>query len=149
MPIKASLIKAMLIHSTTSVAGYCISRLNCYDFTDPTPPNNVQGFGRIVLEKYKQEVSLTYSVLHFPETTGWDLFLQVATLNNTTPIHQYSFHLHSISSFKATLVWTDPVSSTSATNLLVNDLDLLLRVNSTSKIVYPNKYLIFHSFFTE
>ena len=51
IPIKASLIKAMLIHSTTTVAGYCISNHNCYDFIDPTPPNNFQGFGRIVLEK--------------------------------------------------------------------------------------------------
>ena len=32
-------------------AGYCISNHNCYDFTDPTPPNNFQGFGRIVSEK--------------------------------------------------------------------------------------------------
>ena len=41
----------MLIRATTTVAGYCISNHNCYDFIDPTPPNNFQGFGRIVLEK--------------------------------------------------------------------------------------------------
>ena len=83
---------------------------------------------------------MTYSILHFPETTGWDLFLQVAKLNYTASTHQYSFHLHSVSSFKATLVWTDPASSQSSTNLLVNDLDLLLSVNSTNKIIFPNKY---------
>lgn len=46
--IKASLIKAMMIHSSVPLKGYC-TRNACKTFT--SSPNTVQGHGRVQLNK--------------------------------------------------------------------------------------------------
>lgn len=51
IPIKASLIKAMLVHSTVPMLGRCgLNHNNCNTFV--SRPNTVQGHGRVVLKKY-------------------------------------------------------------------------------------------------
>lgn len=51
VPIKASLVKAMLVHSTVPMMGYCAyDHRYCEGFH--SWPNTFQGHGRVVLKKY-------------------------------------------------------------------------------------------------
>lgn len=50
--VKASLIKAMLVHSSVSLKGYC-TKTSCKTFTNS--PNTIQGHGRVQLDKYQHE----------------------------------------------------------------------------------------------
>ena len=80
---------------------------------------------------------MTRSVLHFNETTDFDLYLHYDMFNTTTtevliPVYLHisceesmvNPLLHSTGAFKATLVWTDPPGASSSAFQLVNDLDL-------------------------
>lgn len=89
-------------------------------------------------EEVRVNWSCYHSVLHFPDTEGWDLFLNVTTFKTSSTSHSYSFTLNSISAIKVTLVWSDPAASSSSGKLLVNDLDVQLHFPSTDETVYPN-----------
>ncbi|OAO13468.1 serine protease family S08A [Blastocystis sp. ATCC 50177/Nand II] len=125
IPKKASMIKAMLLHSTVRLTGSC-NRAVCTPFT--AWPNPVQGHGRIQLNK----------VLHFSETTGFDLYLHYDVMTPTAAAVEIPVVLSSAAAFKATLVWTDPPGASSSTFQLVNDLDLTVTFEHSGVVVYPN-----------
>ena len=66
------------------------------------------------------------------------MLLNVTTFTTSTESHKYDFVLNDISSFKATLVWTDPATASMSTATLVNDLDISVVINASSTTVYPN-----------
>ena len=64
--------------------------------------------------------------------------MNVTTFTTSTTKHEYLFDLKSIKDVKATLVWTDPPSSTMSTISLVNDLDLTVVVIASDEEFRPN-----------
>ena len=89
--------------------------------------------------------------MHFKENTSWDLYLKNDEANSPTFVANYLFDLkislisvipeivpllYSVSSLKATLVWTDPAAEPSSSSVLVNDLDLKIWFVGPN-VVYP------------
>lgn len=61
-------------------------------------------------------------------TTG--LFVSQSISLSTGEEHRFCFNAPPGSSFRATLVWTDPAGSIVSSRALVNDLDLLVFISS-------------------
>jgi hypothetical protein len=80
-------------------------------------PNNVQGWGRLDLEKALFPALPRKWVYYDQTTTG-------QTTSGTT--HTYNFQADNGAALKVTLVWTDYPGTSAANGGLVNDLDLQL-----------------------
>lgn len=68
------------------------------------------------------------------------MFLDIATLSDSTSEIQYDIDLLSLAAFKVTLVWTDPASSSISNTVLINDIDITVVIVPTGKVVYANGY---------
>jgi len=149
----AALVKAMIIHSAQSVGGR--TNVNTY-FPDPAcdpqeldddetcplvystsrddlgvTPNMFEGFGRPQLD----------SVLWFADSKWSLLLIQNRVFNKGGLMHTYGFRLLdntgvSNMPFKVTMCYTDPPSAPGASEVLVNDLDLI--VQRTTQVMVLN-----------
>ena len=120
-----ALLRAMAVHSAVALAG------NYQGSPLAPPPNNVQGFGRMQLDRVlfpessdavpsadKRIAILDDAGLAFT-ATGQDRCVMVSASGTADPILG--------TELKATLVWTDPPAWPFSRDVLINDLDLRLR----------------------
>jgi len=145
----AALVKAMIIHSAQSVGGK--TNVNNY-YPDPAcdpleleegercpllysttrdvlgeNPNMFEGFGRPKLD----------SVLWFADSKWSLLLLQNKVLDKPGWMHTYGFRLLESSTlpFKVTMCYTDPPSAPGASEVLVNDLDMIVQRMTTVMVL--------------
>lgn len=125
-----ALLKAMIINSAVQMTG---SYRNAPLAT--VVPANVQGFGRIQLNKLISDDS-------GGKTPGDRLMLiddGSRPISATGDEHEYEVPVGGVDSilgneFKVTLVWTDPPAQPFATNPLLNDLDLLVEAAGSIRL---------------
>jgi len=120
-----ALLKAVMVHSGQQMTGQVYG---------DTYPGNVQGFGRITMDRVLQ--------LGAPAAGTRRLFVHGSKVGQTRVQLQQgesfakSFTTTAAGEFKATLVWMDAPAATNARRHLVNDLDLLVTVGGQSH--FPN-----------
>ena len=132
----ASLLKAMLIHSTRHMTGIHVALK--VSVATPPPPNILQGFGAMYLQDllffYNENVD---KVLQ----KNFLKFINNATLSQDG-IRSFSFKADVYSTkltarpVITTLVWTDPPAAEGSTKALVNDLDLVLQLPNGT-LIHP------------
>eukprot|EP01104_Vermistella_antarctica_P000607 TRINITY_DN1075_c0_g1_i1.p1 TRINITY_DN1075_c0_g1~~TRINITY_DN1075_c0_g1_i1.p1 ORF type:complete len:1052 (+),score=280.21 TRINITY_DN1075_c0_g1_i1:158-3313(+) len=116
-----ALLKAMMIASTVDLAGVYDDLSNGDDSYEDVPesPSFQQGFGRVQLDR----------VLYFDgSSSDFSLFVDDAKTVATGDRQSFAFDVDNSrgSVFTAVLVWTDPPGNPGATNVLVNDLNLVV-----------------------
>ena len=121
----AALIKATLIGGATDLSPGQYGTGATQEIPDPPRPNNVEGWGRVNLEK---AIFPTGRVLEYLDDTSG-----ISTLWKRT----ITFQNNSAADLTVTLVWTDYPSTPAAGVNLVNDLDLSL-TDPSSTVHYPN-----------
>jgi len=52
--------------------------------------------------------------------------------------YQCDLKLYDTKAFKATMVYTDPPVSETSSNLLGNDIDMTIKIEGSSSVLYPN-----------
>lgn len=137
-----ALIKAMIIHSGVGldyVLNYAsngtVKSVNYFGASDY--PNNIQGYGRIELNK----------ILNFVASTSSPINLMVmgslnSSFNHYVEIGSNSTHNYTIttgvssSSIRITLCYTDPPSFAGSSNPILNSLYLSL-ITPSASIIYP------------
>ncbi|OQR87934.1 serine protease family S08A [Achlya hypogyna] len=133
--IPSSLLKALLLHSTTpltrrlsgvSAATTCdaIKRGAAYFKRTPDPR---QGYGRPNLKNLWNND--TPAVYFYPNHTAPSL--------SQGFVNDYSVTLLPGQTLRATIVWTDPPQPAASATLLTNDLDLSILVPGSQKVVFP------------
>lgn len=147
----ASLVKAILINSGQQVGGQ-VSNENGRRFDVTAPPSFFQGYGRIELGQVlwfdpESPVERAHPELN---ASAWRLFASNETRISTHDVHTLCFRVQwppqvsqpestsPADSFRATLVWTDPVSSLLAGRQLVNNLDLAVVDHSSGTLHVGN-----------
>jgi len=127
----SALLKAVMISGTVPLAGEVLYRPGKPRIPIAPPPSAHQGFGRLQLDRV-----LSYDLGEGKQRkrSALDLFVKDQVWISTGEVHQYCFRARNSSSavaaaaeeFKATLVWTDPLSALTGVFFLVNDLDLMV-----------------------
>ncbi|KNB46743.1 Peptidase S8/S53 domain-containing protein [Blastocystis sp. subtype 4] len=123
--IRASLIKAMIIHSTVPTKGYCLKSKTCQEYTSDR--KYFEGWGRVQLDQ----------VLRFDDS-DFELFLYYGQINKKKENVVFRIPLYDTKAFKATMVYTDPPVSETSSNLLGNDIDMTIKIEGSSSVLYPN-----------
>lgn len=128
----SALMKAIMIQSGQSVGG-TVSSDNLANQGVTSIPSYFQGYGRIQLGR-----TLWFSGptnISSVRTDNWRLWMTDSHSLNTFDSNLFCFKVTETvpDDFKVTLVWTDYPSSTSASMLLNNNLDLLVSGDSEDK----------------
>eukprot|EP00762_Andalucia_godoyi_P006875 ANDGO_08297.mRNA.1 Serine protease/ABC transporter B family protein tagD len=155
----ASLLKAMIVQSATPMNGIYCANNDASGCSSPTSLNYgspfKQGFGlvdlRAVIPLTSTSTASAYSTKVFAYEDGSN-----GVIATSGAVKQYTYTISSTQCLRATLVWTDPLSSTSSSVVLVNDLDLKVtfgtdsflgnaqyfgsadRVNNVERVIWQN-----------
>lgn len=124
--IRASLVKAMVIHGTVPTSGYCFKSKICNNYS--SDHMYYEGWGRVQLDQ----------VLHFDDS-DFELFLYYGQIHKQKEKIIFKIPLISAKAFKATMVYTDPPVSEASSNLLGNDIDMTITIEGSSTVYYPNE----------
>ncbi|CAM6129611.1 unnamed protein product [Calypogeia fissa] len=120
-----ALLKAILIHSGVHMDAY-FSPTHLEKLTDQ-PPNNMEGYGRVVLER----VLIFSPPLQGRNRPPSRLLVKSGAEHGAILKHgdKHVLRIHTLSDREAlhvTMVWMDPPAAPGSVNPMINDLDLLV-----------------------
>ena len=134
-----ALVKAMLVNSAVKVFRY-VNISGAVQLLGP-PPDMYQGFG---------QVQMTRVLRLSTAATQPDLFVVNSRAMTDGTVHTYKFTVRSnyippastvalLDAFEATITWMDPNGLANAVKIVLNDLDLVARLDSVpGTLQYPN-----------
>ena len=128
---RGATVKAMLIHSGEAMDEYPGGDTEG-EITLVTTPDFLQGFGRVSLQ----------NVLPLSGTTvaGLDLFVDEISMSSFKTTTYTVAVTGSASPLKATIAWMDPPASTTASKLLIHDIDLKVIAPDGTTVYYGNEF---------
>eukprot|EP00762_Andalucia_godoyi_P003265 ANDGO_06644.mRNA.1 Serine protease/ABC transporter B family protein tagD len=144
----ASLLKALIVQSATPMDGiYCSFLLDSSCFLDAPLENGhpyEQGFGRVDLRTIIPLPSAAANSTNSTSSLSGHtrvLAQEDTVLSAGNASRSFSVAVNGASTcLRATLVWTDPTPSVSASDVLVNDLDLIVSSGNGTSIRGNSQY---------
>jgi hypothetical protein len=121
----SSLVKAVLINGDIAMESLQSSQTSNSALSNP--PDNIQGFGLVRLRDSLNTAN-DFSLIVFdsmPIEEDQYFTQKITIISNAKPV-------------RITLVWTDPPPTPGSVQILVNDLDVIAKLDGSDNLYYPN-----------